>query len=323
MRILLVKLSSLGDVIHNLPVASDIRRAFPDALIDWVTEAPYAPLVALHPAIHTVIPVHLRALKKAWWRTAAWSRFFDDKAALTARHYDLIIDTQGLVKSALVAGWSNGPVAGFDRDSAKEPLAARGYRHTFAVTREAHAVARNRTLASLALGYAPAPLCNYGLAVKPIDDPSPYVVFIHATSRADKGWPAASWMALARACVDRGWRVILLAGNAGELAQSEAIAAGVPHAHASTPSPMPLTETAAKLAGAQLVVGVDTGLAHLAVALGCPTIGIYLTTEPAFTGLYDGNNASARISNLGGGSRARPALVAVDVVWQAVLAVTA
>lgn len=315
MRILLVKLSSLGDVIHNLPVVGDIHRVFPDAVVDWVTEAAYAPLVARHPGIRSVFPVHLRDLKKNWWRPANWSCFFDDKARLTTQHYDHIIDTQGLLKSALVAGWSNGTVAGFDRDSAREPLAARGYDQLFAVTRDAHAVTRNRTLAARALQYAMPTGCDYGLAVTPVENPEPYVVFIHASSRADKGWDTASWLALGRLCNMQGWQVVLPAGNADELARGTAIAAGLTHARAI--APLPLTETAALIAGATGVVGVDTGLAHLAVALGCPTVGIYLTTQPALTGLYDGNPQSTRAVNLGGGTRTRPAVVAVDDAWQA------
>ncbi|MEI6737749.1 MAG: lipopolysaccharide heptosyltransferase I [Pseudomonadota bacterium] len=296
MRILLVKLSSLGDVIHNFPVASDIRRAYPDALIDWVTEAAYAPLVSLHPAISRVFPVHLRALKKVWWRTSNWSRFFADKVPLAAQRYDLIIDAQGLVKSALVARWANGPIAGFDHESVREPYATRWYQNTFNVPAGHHAIERNRTLAAHALGYALPNECNYGLAdqwppnkTAPL---SPYVVFLHATSRADKEWPVASWITLGKMLNRQGLAVMLLSGNAAEFQRGKSIAGALSNAIAA---PMQsLTETAALLANANAVVGVDTGLAHLAVALGRPTVGIYCATDPAKTGLY----GTTRVINL-------------------------
>ncbi len=323
MRILLVKLSSLGDVVHNLPVASDIRRAFPDATIDWVTEAQYAPLVALHPAIHAVFPVHLRALKKAWWQPSRWSLFFDDKARLAAQRYDAIIDTQGLVKSALVARWANGPIAGFDRTSVREPFATHWYRQIFAVAREQHAVVRNRALAAGVLKMDVTPACDYGLVI-PASAPTkqgqaiakPYVVLMHATSRPDKTWPVASWVTLGRALNDRGWQVVLLSGNVDEHRRSGEIAAGLANARAV--EAMPLNDVAVLLAGAHAVVGVDTGLAHLAVALNRPTVGIYLTTRPALTGLYDGTNPPTRIISLGGGSVVQPAHVSVDAVIDAV-----
>ena len=145
-RLLLVKLSSLGDVIHNLPVATDIQRAFPSAVIDWATEGPYTPLVTLHPSIRYALPVRLRQLKSRWYDPSTWSRFFDDKARLVGGRYDLVLDTQGLVKSAMVASWPEGPVAGYDRDSIREPLASRWYQKQFAVSRELHAVERNREI---------------------------------------------------------------------------------------------------------------------------------------------------------------------------------
>ncbi len=335
MRILLVKLSSLGDVVHNFPVARDLRRAFPDATIDWVTEAAYAPLVRLHPDIQTVFTVHLRALKKTWWRPANWLRFFDEKRALSRHRYDLIIESQGLLKSALVAHWANGPIAGFDRSSAREPMATRWYQHTVAIDRHTHAVSRNRALAASALRYDLPQDCDYGVVVAPSDDPAltsgTYVVFLHATSRADKCWPVASWIELGRACNERGWRVVVLAGNSSEFARSAEIATGIGDvaADARALEPMPLPQTAAVLAGAKLVVGVDTGLAHLAVALKRPAIGIFLSTQPVATGLYAGETLYAgesdtlRAVNLGGGSRDQPAVVTVDCVLDAVTKIAA
>jgi len=322
-RLLLVKLSSLGDVIHNLPVATDIHRAFPHAVIDWATEAPYAPLVGLHPALRQVLPVRLRELKSRWYDPTAWSHFFDDKSRLVNGGYDLVLDTQGLLKSALVASWPGSPVAGYDRNSIREPLASRWYDKQFAVSRGLHAVERNRALAAAALGYEHAGECDYGLPQdwpKADDLPAtPYVVCLHATSRADKCWPASSWIALGRQLNALGLNVVLPSGSAGEFAQSEYVAKQL-----QTATPLrskSMADTAALLARAEAVVGVDTGLAHLAVALQRPTIGLYLSTQPALTGLYSGHvgnsgSGSSSAINLGGGTRKNIARIEVETVLQ-------
>lgn len=314
-RLLLVKLSSLGDVIHNLPVATDIRRAMPDAVIDWVTESAYAPLVELHPALDRVWSVHLRELKSRWFDPTAWGRFFDDKSRLAARHYDLVLDTQGLVKSALVSGWPSGRVAGYDRTSIREPYASRWYDQRFAVSRDRHAVERNRVLAAAALGYPLDATCDYGLPdVWPvlIDLPAKkYVVCLHATSRGDKCWPGSSWIALGKQLNALGLHVVLPSGNGAEFAQSEYIAKQLEMATPLAARSMP--DTAAVLSRAAAVIGVDTGLAHLAAALKRPTIGLYLSTHPALTGLYSGGGP---VVNLGGGTRDGIARIEVETVLQ-------
>ncbi len=324
MRILLVKLSSLGDVVHNFPVASDIRRAYPDATIDWVTEAPYAPLVAMHPAINTVYSVNLRALKKAWWRPANWSRFFADKAILATQHYDLIVDTQGLVKSAMVASWADGLIAGFDRQCAREAYACRCYRHTFNIPAGLHAVQRNRELASMALGHGSSTPCDYGLNIAPANNQhAQFAVLLHGTSRDDKTWPVASWVELGRALNKQGLRVFLPSGNTREYTRSVEIAAQLEEGQAV--KALPLTETAALLAGAHVVVGVDTGLTHLAVAVKTPAVGIYVATRPALTGLYDQTSGLSHVMNLDGTSKnapGHPAVVSVNDVLDAIKMVT-
>lgn len=302
-RILLVKTSSLGDVIHNLPVATDIRRALPQASVDWVCEPPYAPLVALHPAVSRTFPLPLRNLKKRWYSPATWRDFRACRAALAAERYDLILDTQGLAKSAWIAAMASGPRAGYDAASAREPIAARNYERHYTVSRDLHAVVRNRMLAAAALGYTLDGPADYGLSAGSgqswPDLPRPYAVFLHATSRADKMWPTARWVALARSLRERGLGIVLPWGAAGERAESERIAAALAQdggPRVWVPPAMGLTSVADLLAGSQLVVGVDTGLAHLAVALGRPTVGLYCATDPGLTGLH----GDARAINLGG-----------------------
>jgi heptosyltransferase-1 len=320
-RILLVKLSSMGDVIHNLPVASDLARHFPDASIDWVTEAPYAPLVQLHAAVNTVFPVRLRALKNRWFAPGAWLDLLEDKVRFAGHRYDMVLDTQGLIKSAVIARWAEGPVSGFNSDSAREAFASRWYQRRYEVPKAAHAVARNRLLAARAIGAPDVPdlaSCDYGLVSPAMQSANAVVparaarcvVCLHATSRADKCWPESDWIQLGRTLNDAGYDMVLLAGTAAEFEVSRRIASALDRAEAKPPGA--LTDAALMLRDADAVVGVDTGLAHLAVALGKPTVGIYLTTQPALTGLY-----GARAVNLGGGSRATPARVDAPQVWRA------
>ncbi|MCA3042994.1 MAG: lipopolysaccharide heptosyltransferase I [Rhodocyclaceae bacterium] len=314
-RLLLVKLSSLGDVIHNLPVVTDIHRALPSTIIDWATEAPYVALVGLHPAIRSVLPVHLRALKSRWYDPAVWNQFFDDKQKLAGRRYDLVIDTQGLTKSAIVANWADGEIAGYNRDSIREPFASRWYQRRYAISKEMHAVERNRALAAAALGYEPHGPCDYGLPTTwplPTDQPAgPYVVCLHATSRVDKYWSADSWVELGKQLNSCGIHVVFPSGSTKEFAQSQYLTKQLAAATALPGKSFP--QTAAVLSHAQAVVGVDTGLAHLSVALKRPTIGLYVSTQPALTGLYSGGGS---VVNLGGGSREKPAMITVADVMQ-------
>jgi heptosyltransferase I len=316
-RVLLVKLSSMGDVIHNLPVVTDLARAFPGIEIDWVCEAPYAELVALHPHVRQVFPIHLRALKKQWWRVNRWTEFREERKKLSQQPYDYVIDTQGLVKSALVARGANQPISGFDKSVAREPFAARFYDRTFHIARNQHAVERNRQLVAAAMGYKIATLPDYGLDA-PLPRPAwltgeGYVVLLHATSRADKQWPMAQWIQLAKKLNDRGLLVVLPWGNEAEKSVSMQIALSM--MDAIVPPAMPIAHAAALLANAAAVVGVDTGLAHLAVAFKRPTVGIYISTEPALTGLHGGTSAI----NLGGGSPNHISNPTIDAVFAALL----
>ena len=295
--ILLVKTSSLGDVIHNLPVVSDIHAAVPGSRIDWVVEESYAAVARLHPAVRAVLPVALRRWKGSLLAGATRREIGDFLRLLRAQAYDAVIDTQGLVKSALIAWGARGRAYGLDWKSAREPLAL-FYAQTFEVPWTLHAVERNRALAARALGYPVPAAVDYGIRAAPPQfawlGSGAYVVLLHATSWNRKLWPEARWIELGGMLASRGRRCVLPWHSAAELSRSERLATRIPGA--IVPPGLALDETAGLIAGAAAVAGVDTGLTHLAAAIGIPTVGIYLATDPQATGLYGG----ARALNLGG-----------------------
>lgn len=297
-RVLLVKTSSLGDVVHNLPVASDIAAACPGVAIDWVVEEAFAAIPRMHPAVRRVLPVALRRWRRAPWTAAVRGEWRSFVATLRSESYDAVIDTQGLLKSAWLTRQALGPKHGLDWKSSREPLAW-FYDRSHAVPWGQHAVARNRSLAAQALGYRLAPAVNYGLR-KPSSPGSwhpagaDYALLLHATSAERKLWPEAHWMVLGNALAARGVTVVLPWGSEAELQRSERLADGI--SGAMVPPRLDLDPFAALIAGARTVIGTDTGLTHLAGALGVPTVGLYCATDPAATGLF----GCARAVNLGG-----------------------
>jgi heptosyltransferase-1 len=297
-RILLVKLSSLGDVVHLLPAVSDLRAHRPDAELAWAVEAPYAELAALHPAIARAIPVPLRRLRDRPFSLAAWRGIRVARSALRAQRWDYVVDAQGLLKSACVARWARSTMFGLDKRSAREPIAARFYDARMFVPRAMHAVERNRSLFAQVFGYPLEGAPRYGL-VAPSAAPGwaprgRYAVLLHAASRADKRWADADWIVLAKRLAADGYATVFPGGDDAERGAAERLAGAVGEGALAAPA-MSLVEAAALLGHASGVIGVDTGLTHLAVALGIPTVGIYCATDPSLTGLY-----GELAANLGG-----------------------
>ena len=287
MRVLLVKTSSLGDVIHTLPALTDAARAIPGIQFDWVVEEGFAEIPAWHPAVAQVIPVAIRRWRKHLWQTlrsGEWARF---KQRLKESRYDLVIDAQGLLKSAWLTRYVKAPVAGLDRFSAREPLASRLYDRTYAVPREQHALQRVRQLFAEALGYpVPQDVGDYGLNRAQLAGAvtQPYLLFLHGTTWPSKHWPEANWRDLAEHMSAQGWAIRLPWGNADERVRAERLAAGL--ANVAVLPKLNLAGVAKVIAGASACVAVDTGLGHRAAARDVPSISLYGPTRPGRVGAY-------------------------------------
>lgn len=286
-RILLVKTSSLGDVIHNCPVVADIRRHFPDALIDWVVEESFADIPRLHSGVNQVYTVAFRRWRKQILNPQIWSEIKHFKQIIAQQQYDAVIDSQGLLKSALITWLANGTKYGYDKQSIREAIASRFYDNTYAISYQQHAVTRNRTLVALSLGYAPpsnAP--DYGLQAK--SDLSfllkkPFIIALHGTSRDSKLWPIEHWIELGKTLKNQQLNLLLPWSNSAELSRAEQIANTLENV-VVLPK-LSITELASVISQAKAAIGVDTGLSHLAAALNIPTIALYTDTNPALTGV--------------------------------------
>lgn len=286
MRILLVKMSSMGDIFHTFPAISDIRTNFPSAEIDWVVEDSFKEIVNWHPAIRKVVPVQLRRWvkqrdKQQWQEFKAWRR------ELRAETYDYIIDAQGLLKSAVISKCAKGRgVDGYDKNSAREPVTHWFYKRGHAVDKNQHAVQRTRQLVGKALGYVPAPKLNFGINQNfiHIEKNLHKLVFIIGTSWVTKLWATSEWQALAKIAIDAGFNVEIIWGSAEEQAIADQIIAHCPQA-TRPQQRLSITTIAEKLVAAAGVVGLDTGFSHLAGALETPTIALYGATSPIKVGL--------------------------------------
>ena len=281
--ILFIKTSSLGDVIHHMPAVTEARRARPDAPFGWMVEEAFAPLVALHPAVDEVIPVAWRRWRKSLYAPATLSEISAKLGSIRRRRYDEIIDNQGLLRTAAMARVAHGRRHGYDMASVREPLAAMFYDVRHSVSRDLHAVQRNRILTGDALGYRPEGAPDFGLDRANLATPGDrYAVLLHATAREEKQWPEGRWIALGNALGRDGLSFVLPWGNEAERERAERIAARIVGARVA--ARQPLDAVARLLAGASFVVGVDTGLLHLAAALGVPLVAIFTGSDPALTG---------------------------------------
>ncbi|WP_269498833.1 lipopolysaccharide heptosyltransferase I [Castellaniella sp. S9] len=314
-RILIVRTSSLGDLVHMLPAMSDIARHVPDAQIDWIAEEGFAEIPSWHPAVREVIPVAHRRWRKHWWNARTRRERAELRANLGARRYDIILDMQALMKSVWLVRQTHGVRHGLDWKSAREPLASLFYDVRHRVEFWQPAVRRQRSLAAAALGYAIEGPPDFGLGALtdgvPIEEAA---VIMPSASRDDKLWPEADWRHVFDALQGRGLALRLLAGNEDERARAAALIQG--RADAAVLPRMTLREVAGQLARARLMVGLDSGLTHLSAGLGRPTIGIYKASTPVRTPL----EGAAYTASLGERGQAPTADQVLDAVEHALAA---
>ena len=322
MRVLIVKMSSLGDVIHTLPALTDATSAHPELLFDWVVEEAFSEVPCWHPAVERVIPIALRRWRKRPFSSFGGPEWRDFRRSLAAAHYDRVIDAQGLIKSAFVARMARAPVYGFDRHSARESAVALAYRYKIPVPRQLHAVERTRQLFARVLDYPlPTGTGDYGVrAQMPVvgGDREPSLLFFHGTARPEKLWPEDHWVALARQAGSHGYHVWLPWGSDAEHRRAEAIAAAVDNAQALPK--LDLLGLASLLLEVQGSVAVDTGLGHLAAALDVPSVSLYGPTSTELIGSYGGNQVhlvSPLAREAGATPEAMMAAIAPETVWQA------
>jgi len=298
MHVLLVKTSSMGDILHALPALTDAMQALPGIRFDWVAEEGFAQIPGWHPAVNEVFPVAIRRWRKNWFSPQSREERETFYARLSARQYDCVIDAQGLLKSAfLVTRKALGVKHGMDWRSAREPLATLFYDKRHRVSWQEHAVERVRELFSQSLGYKkPAAQGDYAISAHfPThlnDNSPPYVVFLHATTRDDKHWPESHWRKLIGLMAHSGLRIKLPWGAPHEEARAKRLAEG--YDFVEVLPKMTLADVAQVLAGAQFVVSVDTGLSHLTAALARPNITLYGPTDPGLIGGYGQNQLALR-----------------------------
>ncbi len=284
-RVLLIKTSSMGDLIHTLPALTDAGAALPGIRFDWIFEDSFKDIPHWHPLVEHVIPVSRRRWRKNLVKRQTWSelRLLNNQLKDQGK-YDVILDAQGLVKSAVLGFLARGVRTGLDFQSARESFASLGYQSKHSVNFYQHAVVRMRSLFSLALGYPlPVTAPEFGLdALRAEVQQEKYIVFLHGTTWVSKQWPESYWTELARLAAADGFRIRLSGGNPVEVERAQRIASG--HANVDVTPYLTISAMAQVLAKAHAAVAVDTGFGHLASALGVPTVSLYSSTNPDYTG---------------------------------------
>ncbi|MES2673400.1 MAG: lipopolysaccharide heptosyltransferase I [Pseudomonadota bacterium] len=296
MKILLIKMSSMGDIFHTFPAITDLKHHLPNIEIDWIVEDSFKEIAAWHPAVHRVIPIHLRHWMKARNR-ATWQEFKTWRNALQEQQYDLVVDAQGLLKSALVAKLTNTNVIhGFDKKSARESIASYFYQKKYCVTKNQHAVERTRQLLSNIFNYTPSSTLNFGINqnFSHVQKNARKLIFIIGTSWITKLWSTQHWQRLTALAITQGYEVEIMWGSAREQEIADEIIAINPQA-TRPQQRLSITTIAEKLVEAAGLVGLDTGFSHLAGALETPTIALYGATSPVKVGLIGRHTSNLQL----------------------------
>lgn len=289
MHVLLVKLTSMGDLIHALPALTDAKRARPDIEFTWVIDEAFADVAKWHPAVTHIITTAHRRWRKDWrghWRSKEIPNKIKE---LRRERYDLIIDGQTNLKAGIVTKLCRGPKAGLDWSSARDAICSLAYKHKYAVDKKLHAVTRLRQLFAQALGYSvPTNTPDFGIDIarlpKPdVALPEKYLFFVHNASWETKLWPESYWQALVQKAVAENWSVVLPCGNEAEKQRAERLASKHPEQVIALPK-LPLSEVAYIAAHAKAGVCVDTGLSHLVGAVGVASVNLYGATDSGLIG---------------------------------------
>lgn len=317
MNVLIVKTSSLGDIVHSLPALTDAKAAIPDISFDWVVEENFAQIPKMHPAVQDVLPIAWRRMRKNLVQAICSGEVGQSCSRIRQKHYDLIIDAQGLIKSAIITKIAHGPSFGYDQDSAREKYAAYLYAHKFKIAKDQHAILRIRKLFAAALNYQlldTAP--DYGIgqqssglsqivSLRAHEASNEYIVFLHGTSREEKCWQEEKWLELASFASLNNLAVYLPWGNKVEFERAKRIAQK--SSNTKILPKLDLNALAILFTSARAVVSVDTGLAHLAAAVGVPVVALYGKTNPKLIGTI-GSNTQIHLTDF-------TSLEAADV-WQ-------
>ena len=302
MNILLVRVSSLGDVLHNMPIVADIKRHFPEANIDWVVEEGYVSLVRLNPMVRNILPWGLRRWRKSLGKKETRAEIGAFFLQLREVQYDYVFDTQGLLKTGIIMGAARGRhkvgLANGSEGSGYEGISRIFHSKSIPLDPRTHAVARGRLVVGAALGFKVDTPADFGLPEVPASEPrpewmgdAPYAVFFHGTARDAKKWAPANWIELGKALAPMP--VLLPWGSDKEKAEAEALAAAIPNARVLPKLSMADAVMLARRTA--LAVGVDTGLTHIAAAFSRPVVEIYADSPRWKTE----GNWSPRIINLG------------------------
>lgn len=313
LRVLVVRVTSMGDVVLTLPAISDMVDQVPGIQIDWLVEKPFAAIAAMHPGVQTVHAVSWRKWRKSLWTRATRQALSDFRQRLRQTRYDLVLDFQGQIAKSVVLGlMARGPLVGFAWQGLREPLSSCFYQRRGQVSKSLHLVPRSRALAADLLGYAlpqtapdfrlrPAPPTWLPAAVSGL---SSYALLIPHASRPEKHWPEDRWVVIGQRLRGLGHQVVVLWGSPAEERMARAMAQQF---DGQVPPFLTVADATAVLAGAQVVVGLDTGFTHLAAGLERPTVGIYCDFDPSLAGLM-GRGFTASLGGVG----QVPALAAVD-----------
>ena len=290
MKVLLVKTSSLGDVVHALPAVTEALSRSSDLQLDWLVEEKFRDIPDKHEGVHEVIPVAIRRWRADWF--GAWPEVKALIKRLRSAHYDLVIDSQGLLKSALITSFLNGETHGYDRESIRESLACLFYSKKHLVDKTLHAVYRQKQLLAASLGYRANEVIDCGLAVPTSKNKT--IMLLHGTTWPSKEWPESAWIELANQIRQDGFEVIAPAGNKQERERATRILGG----RRGLLDQLSLGGLMSEMQRCAGAVAVDTGLGHLAPALGVPVVGLFGSTNPELTGILGPHSQSIASNHL-------------------------